>query len=84
VLANWERERFGEFVTGDLIRITLRRPWTLPREMAERWPDPILATVRVRGPMNELPRFPFQLAAYLLQTTRLFKRLPELLRGRGV
>jgi hypothetical protein len=38
----------------------------------------------VRGPMNELPRFPFQLAAYLLQTTRLFKRLPELLRGRGV
>jgi Uncharacterised nucleotidyltransferase len=80
VLTQWEAGPFREWISGGLIRSTLRRPWTLPREMANRWPDPILATVRVHGPFNELPRFPFQVAAYLLQTSRLVRRLPLLLR----
>ncbi|MFL6228860.1 MAG: nucleotidyltransferase family protein [Pyrinomonadaceae bacterium] len=40
----------------------LRRPAGLPAALRERWPDPVAATVSVRGPFNTLPRWPFQLA----------------------
>jgi hypothetical protein len=32
-------------------------------EIARHWPNPLQATAAVRGPINALPRFPFQLAA---------------------
>ena len=40
----------------------LRCPARLPGALRERWPDPVTATISVRGPFNALPRWPFQLA----------------------
>ena len=44
-----------------------------------RWPNPILATVRVGGPFNALPRFPFQVAELLSRTLQFMVRLPQVL-----
>ena len=44
------------------MRKYLRRPRGLVRDLINRWPNPIAATVLVGGPFNELPRWPFQLA----------------------
>ena len=46
-----------------------------------RWPNPIQATVRVGGPFNALPRFPFQAAEFLSRSLQLMVRLPRLLRS---
>jgi hypothetical protein len=47
-----------------------------------RWPNAIEATIGVRGPFNEMPRFPFQVGESLLRTTRFLMQLPELRRER--
>jgi hypothetical protein len=46
-----------------------------------RWPDPIQATVRVGGPFNGFPRFPFQVAELLSRSLQFMVRLPALLRS---
>lgn len=40
----------------------LRRPAGVLKALRVRWPDPIEATVRMKGPFNEAPRLPFQIA----------------------
>ncbi|MBC7929966.1 MAG: nucleotidyltransferase family protein [Rubrivivax sp.] len=52
------------------MRKYLRRPGGVWRDLLRRWPNPIEATLRVGGPLNELPRWPFQLANCLKRTTR--------------
>lgn len=52
------------------MRKYMRAPRGLFRDLLRRWPNPIEATVRVGGPFNELPRWPFQLANCLTRTTR--------------
>jgi len=52
------------------MRKYLRRPGGVWSDLLRRWPNPIEATVRVGGPLNELPRWPFQLANCLKRTTR--------------
>jgi hypothetical protein len=64
------------------IREVLRHPRTLPRALRDRWPDPIQATIRMGGPFNELPRFPFQLAEYLSHTAGFLARSAGLPRER--
>ncbi len=39
-----------------------RRPRGVWSALRERWPNPITATIRLEGPLNNLPRLPFQLA----------------------
>jgi len=39
-----------------------RRPIGIWSALRERWPNPITATIRLEGPINDLPRLPFQLA----------------------
>jgi hypothetical protein len=58
------------------LRNSLQRPLGLLRRLRMRWPNGIEATVGVRGPFNELPRFPFQLGECVARTTRflLFPR----------
>jgi hypothetical protein len=46
---------------------SLRKPKTLGREIRERWPDPIVATFRLRGQSNNLPRLPYQLCAFAVR-----------------
>ena len=48
----------------------LRSPATLLAGLLHRWPNPIEGTVIAGGLINELPRFPFQLAAYLMRGAR--------------
>jgi len=43
-----------------------------------RWPDPIAATITVRGPLNEWPRLPFQIGHYVVKTGEFFAKLAKL------
>jgi hypothetical protein len=59
----------------------LRSPVGVLRGLRYRWPNPIEATISVRGSFNDLPRFPFQLGNCLARTAKFAARLPKLLRG---
>jgi Uncharacterised nucleotidyltransferase len=48
----------------------LRRPKGMLRDLANRWPNPILATIAVGGRFNRLPRLPYQIGNCLLRATR--------------
>ncbi len=52
------------------MRSYLRHPRGFFGDLANRWPNPILATVSVNGKLNSLPRFPYQLANCLLRMAR--------------
>lgn len=82
VLRQWEKPPFREFITGTLVRATLRRPWTVPRELAERWPDPLRATTQLRAPFNDVPRLPFQAAAFLTRAAGVLRRVRSLVAQR--
>jgi hypothetical protein len=58
----------------------LRHPGGLLKDMRNRWPNPIIATISMRGPFNNWPRWPFQLGNCLSRTRRFFTQLPGLLR----
>ena len=45
----------------------LRSPRTLLPGFRHRWPNPIEGTIVSRGLFNDLPRFPFQLKAYMMR-----------------
>jgi hypothetical protein len=46
-----------------------------------RWPNPIEATVGVKGPFNEAPRLPFQIGDALRRTAGFLINAPRLLRA---
>ena len=52
----------------------LRRPRGVLKALRKRWPDPIEATIRLRGPFNEMPRMPFQLGNALWRIVRFITR----------
>lgn len=52
----------------------LRHPRGLLKALRTRWPDPIEATMRLRGPFNEMPRLPFQIGNALLRIVRFLTR----------
>jgi len=58
----------------------LRSPVGVLRGLRHRWPNPIEATISVRGSFNNLPRFPFQLGNCLARTAKFAAQLPKLLR----
>jgi hypothetical protein len=51
-----------------------RNPRGMLKALRTRWPDPIEATVRLRGPFNEIPRFPFQLGYALWRLGKFITR----------
>lgn len=59
----------------------LRRPAGVLKGFRHRWPNPIEATISVRGPLNGFPRLPFQLGNCLMRTAKFAAQLPKLLRG---
>ena len=83
VLRQWEKPCLIDRVPPELIMISLRHPTRIARALKNRWPDPIEATVRMRGPMNSWPRLPFQLGRYVAKTTHFMTRLPKLMREQG-
>lgn len=60
----------------------LRHPAGLLQALRRCWPNPILATVEVGGPFNELPRLPFQFAQCLSRTAQIAAELAGSLRKR--
>ncbi len=47
----------------------------LPVQVRRHWPNPIEATMTLRGPFNRLPRLPFQVGHVVSRTTALFSQL---------
>ncbi len=58
----------------------LHSPSDLLKALRLRWPNPIEATIGVRGPFNEMPRLPFQIGDALLRTAKFVMRAPRSLR----
>jgi hypothetical protein len=53
----------------------LKNPRGVFRDLVNRWPNPILATVAVNGRFNRLPRFPYQVGNCVLRAVRFATRL---------
>jgi hypothetical protein len=69
VADSWSRISFGFSKLGH----SFDSPAGFLGEVRRHWPNPLQATVAVRGPINAMPRLPFQLAACVpgfLRTTR--------------
>jgi hypothetical protein len=80
VLKQWERPRIIDRLALELMMTSLRHPRRVVKALRNRWPDPIQATIRMRGPINQWPRLPFQVGEYMAKTTTFMRRLPKLLR----
>jgi hypothetical protein len=55
----------------------LRHPAGLVDALRLRWPNPIEATVGVRGSFNEFPRLPFQIGDAILRTAKFLTQVPR-------
>jgi hypothetical protein len=55
----------------------LRHPAGLLRDIRNRWPNPIIATISLRGPLNNWPRWPFQLGNCVARSARFLVHLPS-------
>jgi hypothetical protein len=53
----------------------LGHPSGVLKALRKRWPDPLEATIRLRGPLNELPRLPFQIGYSLSRITKFLAHL---------
>ena len=57
------------------------QPFGLVDGVRQRWPNPIIATISVHGRLNNLPRFPYQIANCVRRAVRLLiprtDELPE-------
>lgn len=60
----------------------IRYPSGILQGLRDRWPNPIEATVGMRGPFNDFPRFPFQVGDCLARTLRFAVRQPKSIRQR--
>jgi hypothetical protein len=60
----------------------LRRPAGIMRAIRQRWPDPLGVTIKVGGPLNDLPRLPFQVAILFWQAVCFLAKIPRLLEER--
>jgi len=58
----------------------LRHPAGALEALRQCWPNPILATVEVGGPFNELPRLPFQIGQCLRRSAQIAAELAGSLR----
>ena len=77
VFKNWARpfpELYPPLSYAPPIIEYFRHPRGLLKALRTRWPDPIEATVRLNGPFNEIPRFPFQLGYALWRVSRFITR----------
>jgi hypothetical protein len=83
VLKNWSRpfpELYPPLAYTRPLATYLRDPRGLIRTLRMRWPDPIEATVRLHGPLDESARLPYQLRNLLSRFGKFFLRLPQDLR----
>jgi hypothetical protein len=62
VLAQWGDRAFAAHGLRVPLAVSLGRPVALARALALRWPNAVEATMGVRAPFNDLPRFPIRIA----------------------
>jgi hypothetical protein len=77
VIKNWDRpfpERYPPLSYLPPMSTYLRHPRGVLKAIGTRWPDPIEATIRLRGPFNEMPRLPFQIGNALWRIVRFLTR----------
>lgn len=63
VMRNWDKpypENYPPLSYLPPMSTYFRHPTGVLKAIRKRWPDPIEATIRLRGPFNEMPRLPFQ------------------------
>lgn len=77
VLKQWEAPFREVHESLPLMAGYLRQPANFIREIPNRWPNPIVATVNVRGKFNNYPRFAYQLCEMAARTAKFFWRLPQ-------
>ncbi|MEK6288268.1 MAG: nucleotidyltransferase family protein [Acidobacteriota bacterium] len=58
-----------------MLRQPLRLLDELPKELLRHWPNPIEATMTLRGPFNRLPRLPFQVGHVVSRTFALISEM---------
>lgn len=63
------------------MRIYARDPLGAVKELRYHWPDPIEATINVRGALNDWPRLPLQLGEFLTRVARFARQWPHLRRA---
>jgi hypothetical protein len=82
VMRQWDRCLGSDDVQMILPELfkNLFRPAALWRELYPRWDRPLLATVSVNGPFNNLPRLPYQLLDLVLRFAKLPAQLAYMLR----
>ncbi len=64
VMRNWDKafpENYPPLSYLPPMATYLRHPRGLMKALRKRWPDPIEATMRLRGSFNEMPRLPYQI-----------------------
>jgi hypothetical protein len=76
VLKQWEAPFVRIHESPPPMATYLRSPFSFIRELPNRWPNPIRATLSVKGQFNRLPRFPYQLVDVVA-------RLGKFIRSRG-
>lgn len=84
VLKNWNRpfpDYYPPLSYTRPLASYLRDPRGLASTLIMRWPDPIEATVRLRGHFNEFPRLPYQLGNLFSRVGKFLIALPKSLRG---
>jgi len=85
VLKQWEKPFARDHGVGRHrapMAAYVRNPSGVVADTLRRWPNPIEATVYLRGPFNELPRFPFQVGEFASRAANFIKRLPGSLSDR--
>jgi hypothetical protein len=84
VLKQWETPypwKQAPMRYGAPVASYLRNPSGLLKDLVNRWPNPIEATVSMEGEFNGLPRLPFQLGNCFSRTTKFVTHLPKLMRA---
>jgi hypothetical protein len=81
VLKQWEKPASPVFYAMPMAA-RLRYRSGFMSAVQSRWPNPIEATIHLRGPFNRWPRWPFQLASYFARSAQFMLRLPKLMTGK--
>jgi hypothetical protein len=77
VLKQWETPFRDVHESLPLMAGYLRHPANFLREIPNRWPNPIVATVNMRGKFNNYPRLGYQICEMAARTVKFFWRLPQ-------
>jgi len=81
VMEQWQtcaNPNYRDMALADISGL-LGTPKNLLKEISVRWRQPIRATIEARGRFNDLPRWPYQLAALLLRSPELPRQVIKML-----